>query len=123
MTFNFKKLAVMAGVLVVTGQAAGAASLLWNFDNEINSNISIEFYSQDRNHVWPGDGQVYILGPTDGARTYNLECSQGENICYGGWIRGDDSSYWGSGKNDKESCDGCCAICGGGDVDPIDLIR
>ena len=119
---KLKALARIAALVILTAQTAGAAELQWTFDNETDVDISIEFYSQDRDQVWPGGDQVYILGPTE-SRTYDLSCNQGENICYGGWIAGDDSTQWGSGYNDQQTCETCCAICGGGNAEPVDLIR
>jgi len=116
-------LALLFGLSTPLATPASAASLLWTFDNEINQNISIEFYSQDRNHVWPGNDQVYVIGPSDGARTYNLDCQQNELICYGGWVRSNKSTFWGSGRNDSQQCDTCCARCGQGSVEPVNLIR
>lgn len=103
------------------GQAASADSLSWTFDNATEVNLSLEFYSRDRDRVWPGEDQVFIIGPSDGARTYELDCNQGETICYGAWVRGDAETSWGSGFNGQRTCGDCCAICGGGVAEPVEL--
>ncbi len=123
MSLDVRGLSAGLALLALSAQAAVAASLAWTFDNQTDTEISLEFYSQDRDHDWPGDDRVYLISPTDGARTYVLSCNRGENICYGGWIMGDRATYWGRGYNDQQSCPDCCAICGGGIAEPVDLVR
>jgi len=72
----------------------------------------LEFYSQDRDTVWPGDDKIW---PIDRRETYtfSLEGLQGEKICFGAWIKGSSSnSYWGVGKNNKYNCENCCYTLG-----------
>jgi hypothetical protein len=71
--------------------------------------VGIEFYSQDRNHAWPGGNRQYTIND-DG--TYNLTCNVGEKICFGAWRDGNDSVYWGTGMNDSHNCQRCCITCG-----------
>lgn len=123
MTASLRLLVMVIGLFGVLAAPVSAASLRWTFDNETNTNISIEFYSQDRNHVWPGNGDVYVVKPRDGRVNLTLNCRQNELICYGGWIRGNTRTYWGSGHNDSQRCSNCCARCGKGNVEAIDLIR
>ena len=94
---------------------ASAAELVWRFQSEHPNHVSLEFYSQDRNHVWPGDGDVYVIEDWD-THTYSLTCNDGEKICFGAWVRNDSSTYWGAGMDGTEACDTCCAVCGRGDL-------
>lgn len=108
--------------LIVLPAMANAASLLWTIDNDYNRTVSVEFYSQDRNHVWPGNKQVYVVTPNEGNATFNLNCNHNELICYGAWVRGSSKTYWGVGANDSYNCSNCCARCGLGNVEPIQLL-
>lgn len=75
--------------------------------------VDVEFYSQNRKAAWPGNGRVYSI--TDFERhTYKLNCQPGESICYGGWVRGNSSIFWGVGQGNKTRCRNCCYTCDGG---------
>ena len=119
---NIKTL--LAGLLlaVLVPSLAAAATSRWTIDNDYNRTVSLEFYSQDRNHVWPGNDQVYVIDPNEGQASFNLSCNNNELICYGAWVRGNSQTYWGVGPNDSYNCSNCCARCGQGDVEPIDLL-
>lgn len=95
--------------------AARADSLLWTIRSDHPNVVSLEFYSQDRRHVWPGGDEVYVLKDSE-EHTFNLGCETGEKICYGAWVRNRSDQYWGVGYNGKEGCTGCCYTCGGGDT-------
>jgi len=114
-------LGVIAGLAVLpTGTAAYAESLLWHFRSDHANIVSLEFYSQNRGHVWPGDDQVYVIDDYD-VHDYPLECQPGEKICYGAWVRNDSSSYWGAGYDGVQACENCCYTCDGGQTDIIVL--
>lgn len=104
----------VALALFVGSVAAGFAdSLTWRIRSEHPNAVSVEFYSQDRNHAWPGGSQVYVIKDWD-VHTYKLNCYTGEKICYGAWVRGRKSTYWGVGHNNRNRCRTCCYTCGGG---------
>src|SRR5262245_40564862 len=59
--------------------------------------VQISYYSQTRrNHAWPGGGQVYPLNDYN-VHTHTLNCTPGEKICYGAWVTGSGTKYWGVG--------------------------
>ncbi|MAQ82662.1 MAG: hypothetical protein CMH12_05460 [Maritimibacter sp.] len=120
---NYIKI-MLAGLLFATimPSLASAETLFWTIDNDFSRTVSVEFYSQDRNHVWPGNGQVYVIDPNEGDATFNLSCNYNELICYGAWVRGSSQTYWGVGANDSYNCSNCCARCGLGNVEPIQLL-
>ncbi|MDF0595108.1 hypothetical protein [Psychromarinibacter halotolerans] len=120
---NYIKI-MLAGLLFATimPSLASADTLFWTIDNDYSRTVSVEFYSQDRNHVWPGNGQVYVIDPNEGDATFNLSCNYNELICYGAWVRGSSQTYWGVGPNDSYNCSNCCARCGLGNVEPIQLL-
>lgn len=95
---------------------AAADSLRWTIRSDYPHIVSLEFYSQDYNRAWPGDGEVYILDDYDN-KVFNLNCSTGEKICYGAWVRGNSDKYWGVGLDNSQSCSDCCYTCGYGDTD------
>lgn len=100
---------------VMMAVPAAADSLLWEVKSEHPNIVSLEFYSQDRDHAWPGDDDVYIIDDYE-THSYNLQCRSGEKICLGAWLRGHSDVYWGVGFDDREDCRGCCYICGEGDT-------
>jgi len=112
--------AVLAAAIMLMPNLALADQLRWTITSYHPNVVSLEFYSQSYNRAWPGDGQVYLLDDS-AAHSYNLECSPGEQVCYGAWVRNASSTYWGVGMNDTQRCSDCCAICGDGDVESITL--
>lgn len=97
-----------------------AADVTFQMKNSHPNAVEVELYSQDRDHVWPGNGEVYILDDGE-TKTMPLSCNEGEKICYGAWISGDKSTYWGVGPGNGEACDDCCYTCTGGNTEVIDL--
>jgi hypothetical protein len=103
-----------------TASAASAADVTFVMKNNHPNAVEVELYSQDRDHVWPGNGQVYVLDDGE-AKTMALACNDGEKICYGAWISGDKSTYWGVGPGNSETCTDCCYTCTGGNTEEINL--
>ncbi|ADZ72061.1 hypothetical protein [Polymorphum gilvum] len=99
---------------------AGAETLTWHFRSEHPNVVSVELYSEQRNHVWPGGGKIYILDDYS-VRDISISCRPGEKICYGAWVRNRTSSYWGVGYNKRNSCTSCCYTCNGGETKIIVL--
>ncbi|MBB4304054.1 hypothetical protein GGD81_003109 [Rhodobium orientis] len=107
--------AVLCTALFALSDVASAAAetLTWQVRSEHPNTVAVEFYSQDRNAAWPGDGEVYLIRDWD-THTFKLDCRRGESICYGAWVRNQSSSYWGVGKDNARGCQRCCYVCGGG---------
>ena len=97
---------------LLSADVARAESLTFSVRSEHPNIVSLEFYSEDRSHSWPGGGEVYILDDS-ATHTYNLSCNRGEKICMGAWVRGRTEEYWGVGRNSRRSCTACCFICDG----------
>lgn len=110
-------------VLSVAGLAAPAAAsdVTFVIRNDHPNALRVELYSQDRDHVWPGNGQDYYLDDGE-TKTMPLSCEEGETICYGAWIDGDQNTYWGVGPGNKQSCETCCFTCEGGETEQITLV-
>lgn len=115
-----KWLVLVAGLCACTLQVtfashASAEDLLWRFKNDNQYVVSVELYSDQRNHVWPGGDEVYTLD--DGSvRTIHISCLGGERICYGAWVRNTERASWGTGRGGKGGCDDCCYSCDGGET-------
>lgn len=122
MAGRWEALLVAAFVFCVGYGSARSEDLTWHFRSEHPNVVSLEFYSQDRNHVWPGDNEVYILDD-DEVHAYTITCRSGEKICYGAWVRNRSSSYWGAGYDGKQACERCCYRCNGGETNILVLNR
>lgn len=112
--------ALSAAILVGTVVSAFAADVTFQMRNSHPNAVEVELYSQDRDHVWPGNNQVYYLDDGE-TKQIPLACDEGEKICYGAWVSGDKSTYWGTGPDNAETCDDCCYTCQGGNTEEIDL--
>lgn len=115
------RFAVLAAMISAAFPAA-AADITIMMQNDHPNAVEVELYSQDRDHVWPGNNQVYYLDDGE-TKQIPLACEEGENICYGAWIAGDQGTYWGTGPDNKESCSDCCYTCEGGETETIRLVE
>lgn len=106
-------IAFMASSLALSAPAS-ADTVTFRVQSLYQYKVQIEFYSQARDAAWPGNGNAYNLDDYD-THAFTLECNTGEQICYGAWVTGDDSQYWGVGNNNQYSCDSCCLVCGKGE--------
>lgn len=118
------RLAACAAVATMTlagfAGAASAGDVTFAIKNSHPNAMRVELYSQSRKHVWPGGGKDYYLDDGE-TKMIPLSCQDGESICYGAWVDGDEDTYWGVGPGDKESCDDCCYTCTGGETEEIEL--
>jgi hypothetical protein len=123
--YRMKFKTLMAAAILLAAQIIGAApafaaDVTFMMQNNHPNAVEVELYSQGRNHVWPGNGEVYILDDGE-AKQMPLSCEEGEQICYGAWIQGDRGTYWGVGPGGRESCTDCCYTCTGGATETISL--
>ena len=108
-------LAVFAALYVCATLPANAEEVTFYITNAHPNAVELEFYSEDRTRVWPGNNEVYVL--RDSARhQYTLRCNYGEHVCYAAWVSGNTDSYWGLGYAGRNSCTDCCQICNGGHI-------
>lgn len=105
---------------VASPSAARSENLTFYIQSDYQYIVELEFYSQHRNHVWPGNNRVYILDDYD-TKNITLSCNYGELICYGAWVQGESSRYWGVGYNGRQSCSNCCYTCDGGYTETVVL--
>lgn len=111
--------AMLAAQFAVVAPAS-AADVTFMMQNNHPNAVEVELYSQDRDHVWPGNGEVFILDDGE-TKQMPLSCEEGEKICYGAWIQGDRETYWGVGPGNQQACDDCCYTCTGGATETINL--
>lgn len=114
--------ALLLCLLAAASWSRGAAAETFTFrlQNSYPGDLQVEFCSEDRNHSWPGGGQAYLLKPGNPV-SFPLKCRKGETICYGAWVDGDATTYWGSGADCAEECDDCCYVCDGSESEVQEL--
>jgi len=124
MTVTARARRIVAAALFFAASLSGAAfadDVTFVMKNGHPNAIELELYSQDREHIWPGNGEVYLLDDGE-TKEVPLSCEAGESICYGAWISGDQNTYWGVGPDNSQTCDNCCYTCEGGQTEEINLV-
>ena len=107
---------ILFAVVAILGVALGSSaqtqqnSITFRIKSDYQYKVQIAFFSQDRNHVWPGRGNAYNLDDSK-VHEVKLACQPGESICYGGWVTGNAKLYWGRGSDGKLKCESCCYTC------------
>ena len=119
-TYARRTLAALSLFMLVV-PSAHAADITFAIKNSHPNAMRVELYSQDRDYVWPGNDEVYLLDDGE-TKTMSLSCDEGESICYGAWVDGDEETYWGVGPGNKEKCEDCCYTCSGGETEEINLV-
>ncbi len=61
MGFKRALLALTVALMMPVATFAAAQEITFKINNENEKDIQIEFYSQNRNHAWPGGNQAYNL--------------------------------------------------------------
>ena len=112
--------AALSLAVLLSSHAAHAGDVTFQIKNNHPNAMRLELYSQDRDYVWPGNGKDFYLDDGE-TKSLPISCNEGESICYGAWVDGDESTYWGVGPNNKQTCDNCCYTCSGGETEEIDL--
>lgn len=112
---RYAALAIGITWLIAPPAFAQDSTLTFNMKSNHRHKVQVEFYSQNRSHAWPGGNRAYNLDDYD-THTFRLNCRSGERICYGAWVSGNQSKYWGVGLNNRQRCTSCCAQCNGGTV-------
>ena len=72
MTKFTKAVAALAAMIVaLVGATAQAETITFRIQSDYQYKMQIAFYSQARNHVWPGPGQAYNIAD-DSVHEYPL---------------------------------------------------
>jgi hypothetical protein len=93
------------------GGGGATTNMVWQVKSNYQYRVQIAFYSRERNHEWPGNGQAWDLNDYNN-HSYTLSCRRGEKICFGAWVTGNANKYWGVGFGGKQGCSTCCFYCG-----------
>ena len=115
-----RMLAALSFVMLVAS-AAQADDVTFAIKNSHPNAMRVELYSQDRDYVWPGEDKDYFLDDGE-TKQLPISCNEGESICYGAWVDGDEGTYWGVGPGNTEKCEDCCYTCSGGETEEIELV-
>lgn len=108
--------------LVLMAAPAAAETMSFYIDNQQTFDVAIELYGSPPARRWPGDGKVYLI--EKGARkSIPVECNEGERICYGGWMAGNDKVSFGAGIDMSFACQDCCFICVDAETSTIRLTK
>lgn len=101
-------IAAFAAAIALPAPAFAEDGMTFYIRNQNPQGVVLELHGQNR--AWPGNGQVYAI---DGKsrKSVTIECAEGENICYGAWINGNDRITWGVGPDNNRDCQDCCSIC------------
>jgi len=106
----------LALLILALPASVRADTITFHITSEHPNSVRLEFSSQTRNNrFWPGGDEVYIIKDYQ-THAYPLNCRSGEKNCYGAWVDGNSSVYWGVGRKNAYGCKGCCATCQNGDV-------
>jgi hypothetical protein len=97
-----------------------AQTLTFNIRSEYPYVVSLSFYSQNRDKIWPSKDSVYLLKDSL-THTFKIECQEGEIVCFGAWVRNEQTQYWGVGYEGKQYCSSCCYRCNGASTPIIEL--
>jgi hypothetical protein len=101
---------LLAAMAVLAPAVAKADEMAFFMKNQYRRAVVVELRSRDRDQVWPGGDQVYLLEKGE-AKSVPISCEAGEQICYGAWVSGDDRISWGVGPDNDHPCDNCCYTC------------
>ena len=118
-TVTLVRMAALVAVLFTT--SAEATEMAFFVKNLRKEAVAVELFSRDRETVWPGNDQVFLIDPSS-QKSVPLTCNQGEHICYGAWVDGNDSISAGVGPDNDQPCDTCCFICVEHSTETIDLV-
>ncbi len=80
--------------------------------NNTSGTVNVAFFDRDdHQHVDPSFGRFYVLSGNS-TQTYRVSCTAGQNICYGAMMPGGNMMpFWGTGRDGKQACTGCCLAC------------
>ena len=107
-----------AALVLVTAGAAHAADMGFVLQNKHSRAVVVELHGKET--LWPGDDKVYLLDPGM-TKEVTISCTEGERICYGAWINGNDRIAFGVGPDNNRTCHDCCSICVAHTMETFDL--
>lgn len=100
--------------------ALAQSGMTFYMKNETGRAMVLELHGRESGRVWPGDDQVYLLEPGE-RKSVLIDCHEGENICYGAWVYGNDRISFGVGPDGDRRCRDCCSVCVAKTTTTIDM--
>ena len=101
--------------LAPAGHAQQTAQMTWQFKSLHANIVDVKLFAKARGNQWPTTTTVWSLKDSE-PHTVRITCQVNEQICYGAWVRGSNSAYWGVGKDGSAGCTNCCYRCVDGEV-------
>lgn len=114
------RLLLTSCLLLLAAPANADEGMTMYLRNQQDRGVVVEFRGRSTGTVWPGQGQVYLLDKRE-RKSVTLGCVEGEEICYGAWVNGNDRIAFGVGPDDDLQCEDCCRICVAGTTETIDI--
>ena len=111
---------VLLGLFVLGAAPVAAADVSLYVKNQRSDGVALELFSRDRDTVWPGGDKVFLIDPR-ARKSVPISCNQGERLCWGAWVNGNDRLSAGVGPDNDQPCDTCCFICVEHSTETIDL--
>lgn len=81
------------------------------YENACTGSIDLKFFDRTNGIVWPSASSSYEI-TSQQRRSFDLDCRNQAQVCYGGSERANTSHYWGVGLDNTQSCSDCCLVCG-----------
>ncbi|MFH1795440.1 MAG: hypothetical protein ABIK36_08075 [Pseudomonadota bacterium] len=100
--------------------ALAQSGMTFYMKNETGRAMVLELHGRESGRVWPGDSQVYLLEHGE-RKSVLIDCHEGENICYGTWVYGNDRISYGVGPDGDRRCRDCCSVCVAKTTTTIDM--
>lgn len=100
--------------------ALAQSGMTFYMKNETGRAMVLELHGRESGRVWPGDDQVYLLESGE-RKSVLIDCHEGENICYGAWVYGNDRISFGVGPDGDRRCRDCCSVCVAKTTTTIDM--
>lgn len=114
------RFAVALTAFLVSLPAFALEGMTFYLRNMQDRAIVLEFRGRTTGTVWPGGDDVYLLTAKE-KKSVLLGCREGEEICYGAWVKGNDRISFGVGPDDDQTCEDCCRICVAKTTEQIDI--
>lgn len=110
----------LLGLTILGVAPVAAADMSLYVRNQRSDGVALELFSRDRDTVWPGGDKVFLIDPR-ARKSVPISCNQGERLCWGAWVNGNDKLSAGVGPDNDQPCDTCCFVCVEHSTETIDL--
>lgn len=91
--------------------SANTVRMTLDYQNACSGPIDLKFFDRTNAVVWPDASSSYEIASQQ-RRSFDLNCRNQAQVCYGASERANTSHYWGVGIDNTQSCSDCCVVCG-----------